>query len=63
MLNTHDWQVIDSFTKKERYRVLSSSESQNAKAIAAKIGVSLTLYLGLISPCIEYGSAATLLLP
>jgi hypothetical protein len=55
--------VIDSFTKKERYRVLSSSESQNAKAIAAKIGVSLTLYLGLISPCIEYGSAAALLLP
>jgi hypothetical protein len=32
--------VTDSFTKKKRFRVLSSSESQNAKAIATKIGVA-----------------------
>lgn len=32
-------QVIDSFSKKKRHRVLSSSDTQNAKSVATKIGV------------------------
>lgn len=33
------FEVVDSFTKKKRYRVLSLSEAQNAKSIASNIGV------------------------
>ena len=32
-------EVIDSFTKKSRYRVLSSSDQHNSTVVASKIGV------------------------